>query len=561
MFLSQCSLRHAVKLRCFFLILLAFLSFVDSALPPGHEDELYCPEDRCLQPKKDVPPGFTGPRTSFFECVFYKPGDEGKPVSPTGWGHLVGEEVKNSLKDRGYHVTTCAETAAAAGTKDLEPDSEDEYAEEFRSQQGDDDDEDETAKALRNEQDRREADRLEDEREREERERYLREAHQKQIARLKEVNKCERSDKTRPTVHAAFYLWYGNPEVDGRWIHWDHKVLPHWDKEEDAKHEKFNWRPPEEPHSTFYPVRGTYSSRDNQTLHEQFAELADAGVDSAMCSWWGRKDWVGKRDDADSGANTDELIPTVLEAAKAAGVGVSFHIEPYGGRTPETFLDDLKYIHETYGGHAGVHREGPKNLPVFWLYDVSSQHSKPDVARWRKALDSVRGTEFDGIFLCLWIGGHHNNDLAFVEEGGFDGAYTYFAAEGFTPGSNPKSWADSVRIMKEKGKIFIPAVGPGYDDTRVRPWNAHNRRERKYGEYYDRMWKKAIESDSFAISITSYNEWGEGTQIEPAKVYTSPKGERYLDYGRSNEPDYYMKKTLGWSISYKETACPAKTEL
>ena len=30
-------------------------------------------------------------------------------------------------------------------------------------------------------------------------------------------------------VHAFFYLWYGTPEVDGKWQHWDHEVLPHWD--------------------------------------------------------------------------------------------------------------------------------------------------------------------------------------------------------------------------------------------------------------------------------------------------------------------------------------------
>jgi hypothetical protein len=29
-------------------------------------------------------------------------------------------------------------------------------------------------------------------------------------------------------VHAAFYLWYGNPANDGRYQHWDHEVLPHW---------------------------------------------------------------------------------------------------------------------------------------------------------------------------------------------------------------------------------------------------------------------------------------------------------------------------------------------
>ena len=24
-----------------------------------------------------------------------------------------------------------------------------------------------------------------------------------------------------------YYLWYGNPQHNGRWQHWDHEVLPH----------------------------------------------------------------------------------------------------------------------------------------------------------------------------------------------------------------------------------------------------------------------------------------------------------------------------------------------
>lgn len=34
----------------------------------------------------------------------------------------------------------------------------------------------------------------------------------------------------RGEVHAFFYLWYGTPEVDGRYLHWDHEVLPHWEE-------------------------------------------------------------------------------------------------------------------------------------------------------------------------------------------------------------------------------------------------------------------------------------------------------------------------------------------
>jgi hypothetical protein len=31
-------------------------------------------------------------------------------------------------------------------------------------------------------------------------------------------------------VHAFYYLWYGDPKTDGRYRHWDHEILPHWDE-------------------------------------------------------------------------------------------------------------------------------------------------------------------------------------------------------------------------------------------------------------------------------------------------------------------------------------------
>ena len=66
------------------------------------------------------------------------------------------------------------------------------------------------------------------------------------------------------------------------------------------------------------------------------------------------------------------------------------------------------------------------------------------------------------------------------------------------------------RDLAAAGKLFVPAVGPGYDDTRIRPWNAPNTRDRERGQYYARLWQQALAAQPHAISITSYNEWGEG---------------------------------------------------
>jgi glycoprotein endo-alpha-1,2-mannosidase len=166
-------------------------------------------------------------------------------------------------------------------------------------------------------------------------------------------------------AHAAFYLWYGTPEYDGRWLHWDHPTLPHWTVQ---MNERFPpgrpFQPPDAPHSPYYPSRGLYSSRDTAVLREQMLEIAAAGIGSVMLSWWGQ---AGKEVQRDSqGVSTDELVPAVLDAAAAAGVGISWHIEPYGGRTPSSVLDDLRYLHAQYGAH-----------PAVWRQPAADGQSKP----------------------------------------------------------------------------------------------------------------------------------------------------------------------------------------
>jgi hypothetical protein len=54
----------------------------------------------------------------------------------------------------------------------------------------------------------------------------------------------------------------------------------------------------------------------------------------------------------------------------------------------------------------------------------------------------------------------------------------------------------------------------GYCDLRIRPWNHHNTKDRRDGDYYRQSWTAAVSLNPSFISITSWNEWHEGTQIE-----------------------------------------------
>lgn len=78
------------------------------------------------------------------------------------------------------------------------------------------------------------------------------------------------------------------------------------------------------------------------------------------------------------------------------------------------------------------------------------------------------------------------------------------------------------------------------------------------------MWRAAIDAKPDIVSITSFNEWGEGTQIEPA-ITPGPRFEgrenvsayTYLDYEVS--PYLYLEKTRTWSSQWTASAtsvCP-----
>lgn len=183
-----------------------------------------------------------------------------------------------------------------------------------------------------------------------------------------------------------------------------------------------------------------------------------------------------------------------------------------------------------------------KDLPLIYIYD---SYLTPALD-WAKIFKpgvsgSVRGTELDGIFIGLLVEASHKDHLL---QSGFDGFYTYFATNKFTYGSSWNLWPGLKQFSDKHGLMFIPSVGPGYIDTEVRPWNGENTRKRLDGKYYDESFANAVNVKPEIISITSFNEWHEGTQIEPA-IKKTTRFRKYLDYGEKGS-SYYLDLTKKW---------------
>lgn len=340
-------------------------------------------------------------------------------------------------------------------------------------------------------------------------------------------------------LHAFYYPWYGNPEFDGKYIHWDHAQLPHWDAKVAQGYPQGRHSPPDDIGSNFYPALGPYSSKDPSVVENHMQQLRMAAIGVIAVSWYppNEKD--------DNGEPLDNIVPLLLETAHKYYIKVAFHIEPYKGRDEANMFTNVKYIIEKYGDHPAFFKYRTTNgklLPLFYVYDSYLMNSE----QWAKLLkhtesNSIRDTPYDAIFIALLVEEKHKRDILTA---GFDGIYTYFATNGFSYGSTQKNWESLRAFCEDSSLIFIPSVGPGYIDTSVRPWNFQNTRNRINGKYYETTLSAALEARPDFISITSFNEWHEGTQIETAVPKTSQTV--YLDY-LPNKPTIYLEITRKWA--------------
>jgi Glycosyl hydrolase family 99/Bacterial SH3 domain len=243
----------------------------------------------------------------------------------------------------------------------------------------------------------------------------------------------------------------------------------------------------------------TYTSSDPAAIARQIQQAQGAGIDGFVVSW--------------TGANnpTDSNFRTMLGLARSATFAATIDLEVEHFGTTGQVVSALRYVRDNLMTQPAFLREDGHPVLFFWREQNFS------VGDWA----SIRA-QVDPNHQQIWIA--EGVDISYQQV--FDGHHLYSIAWSPDVNQTLDDWAGRVR-RAGADKIWVATVMPGYDDTRTgRP--GRFARARDDGNFYRATWQAALNSHPDLVIVDSFNEWVEGTMIEPSISY----GNLYLDLTR-----------------------------
>ncbi len=286
-------------------------------------------------------------------------------------------------------------------------------------------------------------------------------------------------------VLAFYYPWYGNEAYGGSNSHWG----------------SYSWLDIEE--SEHYPLLGPYDSRDPRVIMSHIRMAKSYGIDGFIVSWWGIDRYE------------DRVLPEILGVAEKEGFKVTVYYESNRQLSLNDVVEELTYIVRSYSGHPAYLKVDGK--PVIFVYAMSARGR--DFNFWRDAVRRVEADTGVDVFFVADTG-----DVGYLSA--FEGIH-YYSLLGIydNPGARFEETALRVRLYAtrkemESGirhpRFWVATVIPGFNNTKVGGELVY---PREGGAAYRRFWDAAISSGADMVAIVTWNEWHEGTEVEPSREY------------------------------------------
>jgi hypothetical protein len=343
-----------------------------------------------------------------------------------------------------------------------------------------------------------------------------------------------------------YYLWYGRPNIPvlggGVW----------------------------ESGYTNNPLLGTYNSRDKAVISQHIKWAKEASLDFLIINWGGRESWDDitlkdyyLRNKDSSNIKFCLLYDSSITLNRFTTQRVydyDFEDENMPGKSKgDKFLEDFDYLAENYFKHPQYFRIDGK--PVVYIYNVSSFRKVDKYFRILQENMRKRGIElFLVADVVCWAGVvASKRNLSFLwdnppkqslktisralkrlflnsYEKDFSISKYFSAISGYNLYSENRinNFLEELDSLYKRFKfysdnnslVFIPNVMPGYDDRKLKGLS-RSVIQRENGSFYKKMFKiakKYTDKKVPIVAITSFNEWHEGTELEPSKE----EGDKYL---------------------------------
>jgi hypothetical protein len=293
------------------------------------------------------------------------------------------------------------------------------------------------------------------------------------------------------------------------------------------------------------PALGIYNSADPGVVAAHVGWADEYGIDFFIL------EWPGRGTPADRQAR-DHLLPALAASSvRQAPVIETLVYDSRDVDDPEfrrRLRDDVRYLGEHYLQHPSAMRVQGK--PVLFIYVTRILHGDVPglIAELRADLRSLGVDPFIVADEVFWEPGDRERVRA------YDAITAYNAYD--WPITRHGGWAqdstffqdvDSLfarwsALAREEGVAFVPNVMPGYNDRGVRLEEDHYvipRQMRSAGrltgflEQSIALAQRHTDPALRMVTITSFNEWHEWTQIEPARRITprepEPDPSRYTE--------------------------------
>ena len=262
----------------------------------------------------------------------------------------------------------------------------------------------------------------------------------------------------------------------------------------------------------------TYSGGDDKVLLRHIQQADDAGIDALICTWYGpNEDRLNRR------------CRRLLQLVEQSGRGIKVAIIPDqsaafdgGMRTVDGLAGAIDVVRRDFMGSPAYFRFQGK--PALYFFNPPSLGG---VDAWRQLRDQA-----DPNHDQYWFGG--TDTFGYLDV--YDALYYFDISWEGRPGAAMASYGGRLDRYNQghpgANKPFIGTVMPGYDDIKAR--NGHQR-DRANGDYYRGTWQTVIDHNAAGVILTSFNEFFEGSHIEPSEQY----GDLYLKLTKEQSDRYH----------------------